>query len=265
MAERINRKGVIVLVMALAGLMLGVSEGQTAPWSNILEEIKAKYVNFEKEVKDITILQEMKASAPQGEITSEMKILKKGKKFRMEIILPTSEIPAGMKIIIISDGKDSWLISPFMGKQKLSEEEEKEYQGIDWWDWFSEKVKIVGTEKVAEQECYVVEIEEERRVPFTKVWVDKKGLLLIKAEDEGPAKKKIGYLFSDFRKIEGGWELPYRIEISMDGSPLYTSFIKSLEINSGLSDDLFDPDKVEVKGPNMQEMMKKMMQRGENE
>ncbi|PJA61988.1 MAG: hypothetical protein CO162_03450, partial [bacterium (Candidatus Ratteibacteria) CG_4_9_14_3_um_filter_41_21] len=68
-----------------------------------------------------------------------------------------------------------------------------------------------------------------------------------------------------FRKIEGGWELPYRIEISMDGSPLYTSFIKSLEINSGLSDDLFDPDKVEVKGPNMQEMMKKMMQRGENE
>jgi len=259
MAERINRKGVIVLVMALAGLMLGVSEGQTAPWSNILEEIKAKYVNFEKEVKDITILQEMKASAPQGEITSEMKILKKGKKFRMEIILPTSEIPAGMKIIIISDGKDSWLISPFMGKQKLSEEEEKEYQGIDWWDWFSEKVKIVGTEKVAEQECYVVEIEEERRVPFTKVWVDKKGLLLIKAEDEGPAKKKIGYLFSDFRKIEGGWELPYRIEISTDGSPLYASFIKSLEINKGLSDDLFDPDKIKVKEADMQEMMKKMM------
>jgi len=259
MAERINRKGVIVLVMALAGLMLGVSEGQTAPWSNILEEIKAKYVNFEKEVKDITILQEMKASAPQGEITSEMKILKKGKKFRMEIILPTSEIPAGMKIIIISDGKDSWLISPFMGKQKLSEEEEKEYQGIDWWDWFSEKVKIVGTEKVAERECYVVEIEEERRVPFTKVWVDKKGLLLIKAEDEGPAKKKIGYLFSDFRKIEGGWELPYRIEISTDGSPLYASFIKSLEINKGLSDDLFDPDKIKVKEADMQEMMKKMM------
>ena len=259
MAERINRKGVIVLVMALAGLMLGVSEGQTAPWSNILEEIKAKYVNFEKEVKDITILQEIKASAPQGEITSEMKILKKGKKFRMEIILPTSEIPAGMKIIIISDGKDSWLISPFMGKQKLSEEEEKEYQGIDWWDWFSEKVKIVGTEKVAEQECYVVEIEEERRVPFTKVWVDKKGLLLIKAEDEGPAKKKIGYLFSDFRKIEGGWELPYRIEISTDGSPLYASFIKSLEINKGLSDDLFDPDKIKVKEADMQEMMKKMM------
>jgi len=28
----------------------------------------------------------------------------------------------------------------------------------------------------------------------------------------------------------------------------------------GLSDDLFDPDKVEVKTPDMQEMMRKMMQ-----
>ncbi|MCK4245124.1 MAG: hypothetical protein KAX20_05810, partial [Candidatus Omnitrophica bacterium] len=235
---------------------------KTAPWSNILKEIKAKYVKFEKEVKDITILQEIKATAPQGEATSEMKILKKGKKFRMEITLPTSGIPAGMagmKTIIIFDGKDTWMISPFTGKKKLSEEEEKEYQKVDWWDWVSEKAKIVGTEKVGERECYVVEVEEEKRVPFTKVWVDKKGLLLVKAEGGGPVKKKMGYLFSDFRKIENGWELPYRIDISIDGSPLYASFVKSLEINSGLSDDLFDPDKVEVKGSNMQEMIKKMM------
>ncbi|OIO35909.1 MAG: hypothetical protein AUJ76_01965 [Candidatus Omnitrophica bacterium CG1_02_41_171] len=269
MTEGINRKGVIVLVMALVSLMLGVSEGFAADWLDILGKMKAKYAEFEKEAKDMTILQEIKAAAPQEEVTSEMKILKKGRKFRIETSLATSGIPAGMeemKAIIISDGKDSWMISPFTGKKKISEEEEKRYQKVDWWNWFSEKAKIVGTEKVGERECYVVEVEEGERVPFTKVWIDKKELLLVKGEAEVPViKKKMGYLFSDFRKIEGGWELPYRIEISMDGSPLYTSFIKSLEINSGLSDDLFDPDKVEVKGPNMQEMMKKMMQRGENE
>jgi len=254
MAGRIENRGVIVLVVALVCLVLGVSEAQTAPWSNIFEKVKAKYVKFEKEVKDMTILQEIKAAAPQEKVTSEMKILKKGKKFRMEITLPTSGMPegmGGMKTIIILDGKDSWLISPFTGKQKLPEEEEKQYQKIDWWDWFSEKAKIVGMEKVGEWECYVVEVEERERVPFTKVWVDKKGLLLVKAEGEGPVKKKMEYLFSDFRKIEGGWELPYRIDISMDGSPLYVSFIKSLEINKGLSDDLFDPDKVEVKESKM--------------
>ena len=261
-------RGGIVLVVALVCLVLGVSEGQTADWSNIFKKIKAKYVKFEKEVKDMTILQEIKAAAPQGEISSEMKVLKKGKKFRMEITLPTSGIPAGMagmKAVIISDGKDAWMISSFTGKKKLSDDEEKQYQGIDWWDWFSEKAKIVGTEKVGERKCYVVEIEEERRVPFAKVWVDKKKLLLVKAESEGPGKKKMGYLFSDFRKIEGGWELPHRIDISMDGSPLYASFIKSLEINKGLSDDLFDPNKVEVKKSNMQEIMKKMMQQGKQE
>ena len=263
MTEGINRKGVIVLVMALVSLMLGVSEGFAADWLDILGKMKAKYAEFEKEAKDMTILQEIKAAAPQEEVTSEMKILKKGRKFRIETSLATSGIPAGMeemKAIIISDGKDSWMISPFTGKKKISEEEEKRYQKVDWWNWFSEKAKIVGTEKVGERECYVVEVEEGERVPFTKVWIDKKELLLVKGEAEVPViKKKMGYLFSDFRKIEGGWELPYRIEISTDGSPLYASFIKSLEINKGLSDDLFDPDKIKVKEADMQEMMKKMM------
>ena len=51
----------------------------------------------------------------------------------------------------------------------------------------------------------------------------------------------------------------------MDDGPSYTSFIKSLEINKGLSDDLFDPDKVKVEKSDMQEMMKKMMQQGKQE
>jgi len=40
--------------------------------------------------------------------------------------------------------------------------------------------------------------------------------------------------------------------------------LKSFGTNQGLSDDLFDADKVEVSGPNMQEMMQNMMQQGEN-
>ncbi len=40
-----------------------------------------------------------------------------------------------------------------------------------------------------------------------------------------------------------------------------TVVVKSVEINKGLSDNLFDPNKVEIKSPvDMQEMMKRMMQ-----
>jgi len=44
-----------------------------------------------------------------------------------------------------------------------------------------------------------------------------------------------------------------------------TFLVKSLEINKGLSDELFDPNKVKVKKFDMQEMMKKMMQEEEED
>jgi hypothetical protein len=50
----------------------------------------------------------------------------------------------------------------------------------------------------------------------------------------------------------------------MDEVQMMTILLKSFEINQGLSDDLFDVDKVEVSGPNVQEMMQNLMQQGEN-
>ena len=51
--------------------------------------------------------------------------------------------------------------------------------------------------------------------------------------------------------------MPYKTQVFLDSRLISTTVVKSLEMNKGLSDDLFDPDKVEVKGFDMQEMMKK--------
>lgn len=260
MARRINSTGAKVLVVALVSLVLGVSQGLTADWSNILKEIRAKYAEFEKEIKDMTIVRETKMTIPQGEMTSGTKILKKGKKFRMEI---TSQIPGlsgGIKTIIISDGKETWMISPMTGKRKLSAEEEKEHQTARyWWEVISEKAKIVGTEKVGNRDFYVVEIKEGKKFLFTKVWIDKKNLVVVKAESKRPKGETMFWVFSDFRKIKKDYEMPYKTEIYVEGKLMSTTLVKSIEINKGLSDDLFNPEKVEVKGFSMQEMMKRMM------
>ena len=74
------------------------------------------------------------------------------------------EMPEEMALtqIIIYDGKDIWMISPFMGKQKLPYEEGKEYQmGMGWWKFISEKTKVVGAERIGERECYVLDVEGE--------------------------------------------------------------------------------------------------------
>ncbi len=273
MGEKINNAGVRVVLLALVSLTLAVNQGFTQDLSSILKELEAKYAKFEEEIKDMTTVQEMNVVTPEGEMVSEMQMLRKGEKFRMDTTIEMSQAPdmpegmGEMKTIIIYDGKDTWMISPFMGKKKLSGEEEKQYQRErNWWELISEKAEIVGTEKVGKRECYAVKIEEEE-FPFTKLWLDKKNLVLIKGESKGTEGETILLVHSNFRKIKGDWEMPYKSEIYVDGEPTTTFVVKSLEINKGLSDDLFDPDKVKVKmkGFDIQEMMRKMMLQKEEE
>jgi len=268
MTEKINHTGVRVVLLTLISLVLIVNQGFTQDLSRLLKELEAKYAKFKEEIKDMTTVQEMKVVTPEGEMVSEMQMLRKGEKFRMDTTMDMSQAPdmpegmGEMKTIIIYDGKDTWMISSFTGKKKkLSGEHEKQYQKErNWWKLISEKAKIVGTEKVGKRVCYVVEIED-KEYPFTKLWLDKKNLVLIKNESKGAEGKIILLIHSDFRKIKGDWEIPYKTEMYADGELMSTSLVKSIKINKGFSDDLFDPDKVKIKrkGFGMREMMKQMM------
>jgi hypothetical protein len=85
--------------------------------------------------------------------------------------------------------------------------------------------------------------------------MDKKNLYMVKSEGEGTDGEIILMVNSDFRKVKGDWEMPYKTEMYGDNELMFTLLVKSIEINKGVSDDLFDPDKVKAKGFNMQEMM----------
>ena len=251
MERGIRSAGVVVLGVALVSLIFGVSQGLAEDLSTIAKEAQARYAKFEKEVKDMTIVQETVMSEPK--MTSQMKMLRKGEKFRMEVKIKMqmpeeAEMPPGMgqmETIIIYDGKDTWMISSHMGKRKLPDEEGKQYQReSNWWELLGDAAKIVGSEKVNGRDCYVVEVEEKEEFPFTRLWLDKKSLTLVRGESKGPRGEKVLVVCSDFRKIKGDWETPYKTEVYMGGRLMSTSVVKSIEINKGLSDDLFDPDKV---------------------
>ena len=268
MGERINCTGVRVVLLTLISLVLTVSQVFPQDLSRLLKKLEAKYTNFEEEIKDMTTVQEMKVVTPEGEMASEMEMFRKGEKFRMDTTMDMSQAPdmpegmGEMKTIIIYDGKNIWMISSFTGKKKkLSGEDEKQYQRErNWWKLISEKAKIVGTEKVGKRECYVMKIED-KEYPFTRLWLDKRNLVLVKGESKGREGETILLINSDFKKIKGDWEMPYKTEIYGDGKLISTSLVKSLKINKGVSDDLFDPNKVKIekKGFGMREMMKEMM------
>ncbi|MEA2086638.1 MAG: outer membrane lipoprotein-sorting protein [Candidatus Caldatribacteriota bacterium] len=267
-------KWLVILSVVSIILFLVAGQGFAQSLSDILRKAENNYKNFNQDFKDITMVFDAKIYTPEGEMTSEMKLFIKGEKSRSETLMQFPEsanMPEGMDnmlVVVISDGQDTWMISPFVGKKKLTTEEAEEqmqYQtGMNWWQSISDKAKYIGIEKIEGRECYLLELEIERESPYKRIWVDKDKLFLVQAEGDSSDGNKVRTTFSDFRKAKGSWELPYKIEVFINEVQTMTVLTKSLEINKGLSDDLFDVNKVEVSGPNMQEMMQNLMQQGKD-
>ncbi len=272
--KRNKIKWLVILSVVSIILFLVVGQGFSQSVSDILRKAESNYKNFNQDFKDMAMVFDAKIFTPEGEMTSEMKLFTKGEKSRSEIVMQFPEAAGmpegmgGMQTIIIFDGQDTWMISSFAGKKKLTTEqaeEQMQYQtGMNWWSSISDKAKYVGIERINNRECYVLEIEAGEDSFYSRVWVDKNNLFLVQTEAKIDSGETMRMIFSDFRKIKGEWELAYKTEGFMDEVPMMTILLKSFEINQGLSDDLFDADKVEVSGPNMQEMMQNMMQQGKD-
>jgi outer membrane lipoprotein-sorting protein len=272
--KRNTVKWSVILSVVSVILFLAIGQGFAQSLADILREAENNYKNFNQDFKDMAIVFDAKIYTPEGEMTTEMKLFTKGEKSRSETLMQFPEsagMPEGMDsmlVIVISDGQDTWMISPFVGKKKLTTEqaeEQMQYQtGMNWWKFVSDKTKYVGIERIGNRECYLLELEIERESPYRRLWVDKDRLFLIQAEGDSSDGNKVRTTFSDFRKAKGSWELPYKIEVFINEVQTMIVLTKSLKINQGLPDDLFDVNKVELSGPNMQEMMQNMIQQGKN-
>jgi outer membrane lipoprotein-sorting protein len=264
-----------VILLAVSIILLSVvGQGFSQSVSDILREAENNYKNFNQDFKDMAMVFDAKIYTPEGEMTSEMKLFTKGEKSRSEIVMQFPEsagMPEGMgsmQTIIIFDGQDTWMISSFTGKTKLTPEqteEQMQYQtGMNWWKSISDEAKYVGIERINNRECYVLEMEAGGASLYNRIWVDKNNLFLVQTEGKNNSGETMRMIFSDFRKIKDSWELPYKTEGFINEVQMMAILLKSFEINQGLSDDLFDANKVEVSGPNMQEMMQNLMQQGKD-
>jgi outer membrane lipoprotein-sorting protein len=248
--KRNKVKWSVILLVVSVILFLVVSQGFSQSVSEILRKAESNYKNFNQDFKDMSIVFDTKIYTPEGEMASEMKLFTKGEKSRSEIVMQMPEGMGSMQTIIIFDGQDTWMITSFMGKQKLTTEEAEEqmqYQtGMNWWKSISDKAKYVGIEKVNNRECYVLELKMERESPYSRIWVDKNSLFLVQTEGKSSSEESMRMIFSDFRKIEGGWEFPYKTEMFLNEKPMFTLLVKSYKLNQSLPDELFDVDKVEL-------------------
>ena len=248
--KRNKVKWSVILLVVSVILFLVVGQGFSQSLSDILRKAESNYKNFNQDFKDMSIVFDTKIYTPEGEMASEMKLFTKGEKSRSEIVMQMPEGMESMQTIIIFDGQDTWMITPFMGKQKLTTEqaeEQMQYQtGMNWWRSISDEAKYVGIEKVNNRECYILKLKIDESSPYSKIWVDKENLFLVQTEGKDSSGESMRMMFSDFRKIEGVWEFPYKVEMFLNEKPMFTLLVKSYKLNQSLPDGLFDVDKVEL-------------------
>ena len=266
MAARMKGRGVLLAACAALLAFAGGCGGGGTNLDAIVKEAEARNVKFEEDIADLTMTGQLAQEAPQGTMNLDMKIPTKGRKVRAEMVIP--QMPgmpdgmAGAEIITIYDGTDTWMIHPMMGKTKSpgSESQNPLTQERDWWKSVSDKTVLLDKESVGGRDCHVIDFSADDEAPLDKIWLDTEELLMIQAEVSAPNGKMMRILLSDFRPLEGEWKMPYKTEVFQNDKLMATMTMTSVDVNTGLSDDLFDADKIEAEEVDFQQMMKQMPQ-----
>ncbi|HOX38196.1 MAG TPA: outer membrane lipoprotein-sorting protein [Candidatus Brocadiia bacterium] len=279
MRKTVIRSATVFAAAALVAVVFS-SVARAEDFAGLVGKAKAKQAKIDAEIKDLTIVQQMvglmppeaggkKAKGGEPEkVTADMKAYIKGDKSRIEsdMKIPGMEeqmkdlppamraqIGGSMKTTIICDGKNAVMFSPMTGKRPLPEAQSREMSARrGWWEWMKTGT-VTGEEKVGDREAIVVEATPEsgKETPFTKIWIDKKTLQMIKGEAKNAREGVMTVTCSDFKKVQGELEIPYKTEMKQGDKLMSTVTVKSVEVNKGLADELFDPEKLKADKPAM--------------
>ncbi|MGD1048578.1 MAG: hypothetical protein ABR899_07500 [Candidatus Krumholzibacteriaceae bacterium] len=252
----------VVLLLCCA---LVPAKGAAQTWAELSKRMTDDCAKFSRDIEDMTLTLDMSVPSSDGAMTSKSVLYRKGNRFRAEVSMEgmaEAGAPAGMaamKTIVISDGTNVWIIAPMLGKSQIPPDEGKKYSG-QWTcsDYIPADAQVIGSETIDGRACYVLSVLDASS-DVAKLWIDQKDLSLLKMVGKEKEGEAMTALFSDFRKIVGDLDLAYKTELYSGGDLIMTTTITSVEINKGLADDLFDPDKVKVEGADMLKMMKQAM------
>jgi outer membrane lipoprotein-sorting protein len=247
----------IVVALLLATLTLTAF---AADWPAALRQAEERCNQQHASYNDITIVQDMITNTSEGPLEAVQHIYQSQGRTRMEM---TMQLPEGagldsMQTIIIDNGKETWMINPFAGKQKLDEAQAAQQElPHDCWGFTAENSHITGDTTFQDQPCYVVELS--RDSVKHRLWLDKESLQVLGGES-ADGSSAVNWRLSDFRPVTATYKHPYKVEMFEGDVLISTMTVRSVAVNTNLADDLFDVDKVEAPQIDMQELMRRALE-----
>jgi outer membrane lipoprotein-sorting protein len=234
------------LILALSGLLLAADLAVTQDASSILSEAKKQYEAFMEKAKDLKTVSVMTIGTGDGAMTNTMTAYYKGEKSRIESKMVMPETEGGSmsvgptETVVLNDGANTWMASSFTPAKKLMPSEAGDYYTEQqWWEAIPDSARIVGDEQYGGKDCEVVEIKAGKGAAPVKLWIDKSALVIVGGDGTFQGKR-MRWVNSDFRQVEDR-EIPYKVDFYSGDKLVATLTLQSIETNTGLSDDLFDP------------------------
>ena len=245
-------------------LALAAATGWSAEWPAVLRDAQAKCDRQRSAIRDMVIVEDMVMQSEEGAMQAEHTLYRQGVRSRVEMTMHVPQAGMGdMRTIVIDNGTDVWMFHSLTGKRKLSPEEAKDRGEFrDCWDFTPENSSVVGSESADGKDCYLVDMT--RDGVQHRLWLEKSTGRVIQGEAHSQGES-VRWALSDFRTVFDDYEYPYKIELFDGAQTISTMAVKSIVVNEGLSDDLFDPNQVEMAAPSMEELLQKMLREAEED
>lgn len=158
----------------------------------------------------------------------------------------------GQLMVQAFDGETAWMINPMMGgsePQKLEGEMAKgiidqavfEDPFIDY-DAKGHEVTLEGDEAIEGVECYKVKLvmnKNNTEDESTQIYYLDKELYLPLLVKSRANNMEINTYMSDYREVEGGLIMAFKIEVEVMGQPPQVVSIDSVAVNEEMDDGLF--------------------------
>ena len=151
-----------------------------------------------------------------------------------------------------ASGEDSYSFYPlekYTGKRLEDVRIDSDFYGILNWKTNFKSIEVKGTEKVGDEECFVVELTPEKGTKVTNYYSINSFLLLKKRgvtiSNKGPSEDYT-LTYSDYREIDGV-KIPFKTINSTESMGDIISTVKSVKHNVKIEDKLFTPRNIGIK------------------
>lgn len=240
----------LLMLAILCGLITPASAYET---SELVRDARAYYAKVGTTVRDLTIQQEATFHA-RGAGTSGMRSTsyRKGDRWRVESTMRAGGAASAkgqqIETVTLFDGKDTWTLAMGMKSKLPAGTMPDQSSAPSYWLEPVTGSKVVGQETVNGRSCWIVESPAvagaaQHGVGASRTWIDRRKFIYVQSEVV-LSGKKVRSVFSDFRPVQGEFEIPHQIDVLSDGAKTMTVKIVKLSANKGLSDDLFDATKL---------------------